>query len=245
MTVLSRREILKSGALVVAFQFCSSFPSLAQDAKQLSGSLKRSSFLDSWIRIDAGGQITVFTGKSELGQGIKTALIQVAAEELCVTPENIKLITSDTAQTPNEGFTSGSLSMSESGTAILNAAAQTREILLGLAASHMQVPADSLRAVNGAVESPDGRKLRYAELVKDLDLHVEAQPVSKKKNPDTYSVVGTPLQRVDIPGKVSGGAAYVQDMRLPNMVHARVVRPPAVGAVLQTAVRPSKPCRVF
>ena len=91
--------------------------------------------LDAWIRIDADGTVTVFTGKAELGQGIKTALIQVAAEELDVDPGAIALVTADTARTPNEGYTAGSHSMQDSGTAILHAAAQVRAILIGLAAT--------------------------------------------------------------------------------------------------------------
>ena len=100
-----------------------------RNAAGLPGSLKTTPLLDSWIRIDADGGITVFTGKAELGQGIKTALIQVAAEELAVEPAAITLVTADTGRTPNEGYTAGSQSMQDSGTAILHAAAQVRGIL--------------------------------------------------------------------------------------------------------------------
>jgi CO/xanthine dehydrogenase Mo-binding subunit len=129
---LSRRSVLITGALVLSF---SSRNLLAQTAEpppaqpaappppKRPGSLKDSPFLDAWIRVDANGAITVFTGKAELGQGIRTAITQVAAEELEVPFESLKLITADTAQTPNEGYTAGSQSMQESATAVRNAAA--------------------------------------------------------------------------------------------------------------------------
>src|SRR5262249_17042719 len=144
---LSRRHVLAGGgALIVSF----SLPTVHADAQTpqpapasppLPGSLKDNPMLDSWIRIDADGSITGFTGKRELGQGIKTAIRQVAAEELGVGLERIKLVTSDTALTPNEGYTSGSQSMSDSATAIRNVAAQMREILLARAAERLSVDA--------------------------------------------------------------------------------------------------------
>ncbi len=194
--------------------------------------MSASPFLDSWIRIDADGSITVFTGKAELGQGFKTAFQQIAAEELDVPFESLKVITADTHLTANEEYTSGSHSVQDSGTAIQNAAAQARELLLAEAARRLDLPAEALRTENAAVISPDGKRLGYGELVAAGMLHVQAQPKSKLKDPTTFKVMGQPLPRVDIPAKVTGGAAYVQDMRLPGMVHARVVRPPSYGAQL-------------
>ena len=98
------------------------------------GSLKETPFLDSWVRIDADGSITVFTGKAELGQGFKTAFQQIAAEELDVPFKSLTVVTADTGRTANEGYTAGSHSMQDSGTAILNAAAQARELLIAKAA---------------------------------------------------------------------------------------------------------------
>jgi nicotinate dehydrogenase subunit B len=239
---VSRRHFLAGGgALIVSFSL---FPRLlsaqgkdpnaaaGQEKVPLPGSLKDEPMLDSWIRIDADGSISVFTGKAELGQGIKTALIQVAAEELSVEFKRIDLITADTQRTPNEGYTAGSHSMQDSGTAIMNAAAQVREILVGLAARRFDVPADRLTAQNGEVRAEDGRRLGYGELVGGQQLHVRAQGSSKLKDPGAHALVGKPIERVDIPGKVTGGASYVQDLRLPGMVHARVVRAPSPGARL-------------
>ena len=234
--LVSRRNLLAgSGAMIVSFSLLRT-PLAEEGAKQtprLPGSLRTTPMLDAWLRIDASG-ITVFTGKAELGQGIKTALLQIAAEELAVEPSRIELITADTARTPNEGYTAGSQSMQDSGTAIRHAAAQARELLIDAAAKRIGVAADQLRTENGAIASPDGRRFQYGELIADGLLHVNAQPQSKLKEPRSYSVIGRDLRRVDIPGKVAGEVAYVQDLRLPGMVHARVVRPPSYGARLRS-----------
>ena len=231
--ILDRRHVLAGGgALIISFSLADAFAQdqsapAAAPAASLPGSLKKSPFLDSWIRIDADGSITVFTGKAELGQGFKTAFQQIAAEELDVPFESLKVITADTHLTANEEYTSGSHSVQDSGTAIQNAAAQARELLLAEAARRLDLSAEALRTENGAVISPDGKRLSYGELVAAGMLHVQAQPKSKLKDPTTFRVMGQPLPRVDIPAKVSGGAAYVQDLRLPGMVHARIVRPPS------------------
>jgi hypothetical protein len=124
--------------------------------------------------------------------------------------------------------------MQDSATAIRHAAAQAREILVNAAASRLGTSADRLIVRNGVVTTEDGRSLRYGELVTNELLHVQAQPQSKLKDPGTFAVIGQPIQRVDIPAKVTGGLAYVQDLRLPGMVHARVVRPPNYGARLRS-----------
>src|SRR5258705_1980838 len=237
---LSRRRFIAStGALVVSFALfprlaCAQQPPAPGGGTVLPGSLKDAPWLDSWIRVDADGRITVFTGKAELGQGIKTALIQIAAEELGVEPGRIQLVTADTARTPDEGYTAGSQSMQNSGTAIQNAAAQVRAVLLRLAAARLNVPELQLEARSGAVRASDGRNIAYGELVAGEALHVKAEPQSPLRDPQKRTVMGQPMQRIDIPAKVTGGVAYVQDLRLPGMVHARVVRSPSHGARLKT-----------
>lgn len=233
----SRRAVLAgSGALIVSFSlrsFAQEPPEGAEpEPVELPGSLDDDRFLDSWIRVDADGSITAFTGKAELGQGIRTALTQVAAEELDIEPHELTLITADTGLTPNEGFTAGSNSMANSGTAIRNAAAQVRTILFAEAARRLGVAAHELRAEARTVIAPDGRSIGYGELVADEILHVEAQPNSQLKDPGALRVIGRSFPRVDIPGKVTGGVAYVHDFVLDGMVHARVVRPPSPGARL-------------
>jgi len=237
MTILvSRRSVLAStGALLVSFSAAGRL--LAQETAQggappRPGSLQKFPYLDSWIRFDADGSIRVFTGKAELGQGIKTALLQVATEELDVPFERLKLVTADTQLTVNEEYTAGSHSMQDSGTAIMHAAAQARALLIAEAARRLDVDEADLKTENASVVAPDGRRLGYGELVAGNFLHVEAEPQSTLKEPSTFKVIGRSMQRIDIPAKVTGGVAYVQDLRLPGMVHARVVRPPSYGAGL-------------
>jgi CO/xanthine dehydrogenase Mo-binding subunit len=236
--ILDRRRVLAGGgALIVSFSLTGAFAqdrpaSAAAPAASRPGSLKTSPYLDSWIRIDANGAITVFTGKAELGQGFKTAFQQIAAEELDVPFGSLKVVTADTSLTANEGYTAGSHSMQDSGTAIQHAAAQARALLIAEAARRLGLAPENLSTENGTVIAPDGRRLGYGELVAADMLHVQAQPQSQLKDPVTFKVMGHSVPRVDIPAKVTGGEAYVQDMRLPGMVHARLVRPPSYGAQL-------------
>jgi CO/xanthine dehydrogenase Mo-binding subunit len=236
--ILDRRRVLAGGgALIVSFSLNQAFAEeqaapTAAPAPKPPGSLAHTPYLDSWIHVDADGRITVFTGKVELGQGFKTAFQQIAAEELDVPFASLKVVTADTKLTANEGYTSGSHSMQDSGTAIQYAAAQTRALLVAEAAKRLDLPVENFRTENGAVIAPDGQRLGYGELVAGDMLHVQAQAKSPLKDPATFKVMGQKVPRVDIPAKVTGGAAYVQDMRLPGMVHARVIRPPSYGAQL-------------
>ncbi|HZV21615.1 MAG TPA: molybdopterin cofactor-binding domain-containing protein [Hyphomicrobiales bacterium] len=238
--VLSRRSVLQGfGALIVSCRFVS--PVLAQEGSgqkavpELPGSLAKSPYLDAWIRIGSDNSITVLTGKAELGQGIKTALLQIAAEQLAVDMSALKIVMADTELTANEGYTAGSHSMQDSGTAILNAAAQARMLLISEAAKRWGIEAEKLRAENGAVIGPDGKRATYGEIVSDQFLHVEAQPQSQLIPPSEFKVMGRAIHRIDIPAKVTGGVAYVHDLRLPGMLHARVVRPPSYKASLRSA----------
>ena len=231
MNALTRRGLLGAGgALLVAF---STRPALAQHAAtKLPGSLDVEPRLSGWISIAPDGAVTVFTGKAELGQGIRTALLQVAAEQLDLAPDQITLVTADTGRTPNEGYTAGSHSMQDSGTAIMHAAAEVRAILVQAAAARWDVDPATVRTGGGRVMAAEGRSLGYGELVQALTADRPATPNPVLKDPARYGVVGKPVPRVDIPAKVTGGAAYVQDLRLPGMVHARAVRPPTYDATL-------------
>jgi CO/xanthine dehydrogenase Mo-binding subunit len=220
-----------AGALVVGFALAPEI--LAQAAAPaLPGSLGRTPLLDAWIRIDADGKVTVFTGKAELGQGIRTALLQVAAEELGLAPGALTLVTADTARTPDEGYTAGSLSMQQSGTAIRHAAAEVRAILTARAAERLGVAAETLTIEGGAIAAADGSRLGFGALVADETLHVAATGAAPLKEPGAYAVIGKSLPRVDIPKKLAGTASYVHDLRLPGMVHGRVIHPPRIGARL-------------
>jgi len=244
---LSRRSVLfGTGALVLAFTLkpalaqtkspgdeTQNFQAVAQPAPELPGSLKTNPNLESWLRVEASGKATIFTGKAELGQGIKTALLQIAAEELKIPFEKLSLVGPDTVLSPTEGYTAGSHSIQDSGTAIRHAAAQAREILLAEAGRRLSVPVEQLRAADGAITGPGGDKLGYGELVSDHLIEGRAQPTSKLTAPDQFVEMGKPRRRIDIPAKVTGGAAYIQDMRPDGMLHGRIVRPPSPGARLQ------------
>src|SRR3984957_882124 len=163
----NRRQVLAGGgALIVSFSLSDAFAEEGAPAAALKppGGLATAPYLDAWIRIDADG-ITAFTGKAELGQGFKTAFQQIAAEELDVPFEAVKVVTADTGRTANEGYTAGSHSMQDSGTAILHAAAQVRALLIVEAARRLDLAAENLRTEDGAVISSDGRRLSYGELV--------------------------------------------------------------------------------
>ncbi len=243
---LSRRSFLSAGALVVTFSLAPR--ALGQSAgggeggagpkvvaPKLAGSLKTNPWLDSWIQIDASGRITVFTGKAELGQGIRTALLQVAAEELDAPPAQVELVTVDTYRTPDEGLTAGSHSMQDSGTAIRNAAANVRLLLIQAAAKSWNAEPESVTTSgDGRLRSATGRVASYGEIAASLSLHVEAIPDAPLRSPKQFRTMGASIPRLDIPAKLTGGGAYVQDMRLPGMLHARVVRGPSVGTRLDS-----------
>ncbi|PXW28308.1 xanthine dehydrogenase family protein molybdopterin-binding subunit [Paraburkholderia caballeronis] len=242
----SRRHFIVSGALFVGFTLAAPRHARAdeviadegaaihvsQATEALAGSLKTNPLLDAWIRISPDGKVTVFTGKVELGTGVRTALLQVAAEELNMAPSLITFLTADTGASPDEGLTAGSHTIADSGTALLNAAAQVRGLLVSAAAGRFGVPAKSLVASDALILAPDGRSISYGDAVGLVDLHRNASATSPLKDPATFQVIGTSLPRVDIPSKVTGGISYVQDMQLPGMLHARIVMPPSYGATL-------------
>nr|WP_057924217.1 molybdopterin cofactor-binding domain-containing protein [Burkholderia ambifaria] len=244
----SRRHFMVSGALFVAFSLAPAARAaaevviadegaavhVAKATETLAGSLKTNPLLDAWIKIAPDGKVTVFTGKVELGTGVRTALLQVAAEELNMKPSLITFLTADTGASPDEGLTAGSHTMADSGSALLNAAAQVRALLVDGAAKQFGVDPRSLTVADALIKAPDGRTMRYGDAVRIVDLHRNATPTSPLKPPSTFAVIGTSLPRVDIPNKVTGGVSYVQDIELPGMLHARVVMPPVYDAKLQS-----------
>jgi nicotinate dehydrogenase subunit B len=231
MNAISRRDFAAGlGGITLAFTLA---PRLAVAQQRLPGSLDNNRLLDAWIRIGTDGNAIVCTGKVELGQGIVTALAQIAAEELDLPLGRVQMISGDTEKTPNEGVTAGSQSIENSGTALRLAGAQVRAILLELAAKRLGADVAALSVTDGVVAAPDGRKLSYAELAAAADLHREATAQTQPKPASAHRIVGKPIARRDIPAKVMGGAAFVQDLRLPGMLHGRIVRPPGYGAKLE------------
>src|SRR5262249_51551693 len=231
VSALTRRQFGQAaGALVLSFTLS---PRLGRAAAaKLPGSLEKNRMLDAWLRINADGSATIFAGKVELGQGILTALAQIAAEELDLPLARVAMISGDTAQPPDEESPSGSQSIEYGGTAVRLACAEALALLLARAAARLDTPAERLTVADGTIRAPDGRSIGYGELAAELDLHRDVTAKVEPKPTPSHKIVGTSTLRRDIPAKVTGGVAYVQDLRLPGMVHGRVVRPPRHGAKL-------------
>jgi nicotinate dehydrogenase subunit B len=203
---------------------------------KLPGSLKTDARIDSWLALDAAGIVNIFTGKVEYGQGVMTAVAQVGAEELDVALERIRVKMADTGATVDEKLTAGSGSIEESGAAIRFAAAAARAILMDKAAAALDVPRDTLIVEDGTVKSPaTNRQVTYWDLMGGQKFGAEVTPATKPKSPADYHIVGRPAPRLDIPAKVFGVRAFIQDMEVAGLLHGRVVFPPSYGAKLKSA----------
>src|SRR5712671_2727729 len=231
---LTRREFGTAlGGLVIAFSMAPRASAGAESAPRLPGTLEANRRLDSWLRIDPVGTVTIFTGRVELGQGATTALAQIAAEELDVTMTRVRMIPVDTNHSPNEGVTAGSNSIEAGGAALRSAAAEARAILIQHASQRLGVPADQLSADDGDIFAKSGpQRTSYWELAADMPLARDATNSAPAKPAKDHRLVGRPAQRLDIPDKVMGRPIFIQDMRLPGMVHGRIVRPPSYNAEL-------------
>ena len=199
-----------------------------------AGALAQASQVDDWLAVEPDGTVTVFSGKVELGTGIKTALAQIVAEELDVPFNHVKMVMGDTALTPDEGYTAGSTSIEYGGHALRQASAEARLALLELASERLDAAVDELIVSDGVVSvshHPD-RIVTFAELAGGRKFNRLITGQAPLKSPQDYRIVGKPVPRVDIPHKVAGEPSFVQDVRLPGMLHARVVRPPSPGAKL-------------
>ena len=228
----TRREILKSGgALVVSFSLAGTLDqALAQGAKPVA-----LTEVDSFLAIDPKGMVTVYSGKVDLGTGIATALPQIVAEELDVPFTAIRLVQGDTALTPDQGTTWGSLSIQLGGMQLRNAAATARAALLDEGAKRLNAKKEDLKVADGVITAGN-RRVSYGELIgnKSFNLKLDHTKPAASKDPKDYKIVGKPVSRVDIPPKVFGQFTYMQDFRVPGMLHGRVVRPPAFGANLES-----------
>jgi CO/xanthine dehydrogenase Mo-binding subunit len=232
---LTRRSFTKAmGGLVLAFSLDPAELLAQGAAARLPGSLNNNRRLDAWVRIGGDGNATVYTGKVELGQGILTALWQIAAEELDLALPRVKIYSADSANSPDEGQTAGSQSIENSGTALRLACAEVRGMLVDLAAAKLAVPADSLTVTDGVIMTPDRLKVAYGEIAGQLDLNREATGKVAPKPASAHKIVGQSTPRLDIPSKVTGRISYVQDIFEAGMVHGRVVRPPRYGSTLES-----------
>jgi CO/xanthine dehydrogenase Mo-binding subunit len=200
---------------------------------RLPGSLHVNRRLDRWLRVLPEGLVVLTPGKVELGQGILTALAQIAAEELDVALPRIRVQAAGTPTSPDEAVTSGSLSVQESGLAIRHACAEARGIFLSVVAQRSGVSREDIAVRDGDFVAPDGRVLdSYWSLAGSALLAVDATPHAVAKPATARRIVGASAARVDLPEKVFGAPRFLHDLRLPGMLHARMVRPAARGARL-------------
>jgi len=199
---------------------------------KLPGNLQTNRRLSQWLRIASKGTVTVTSGKVEIGQGILTALAQIAAEELDVKLGRIILVPAATPTSPNEGVTSGSLSIQDSGTALRYACAEARAIYLAEAAAELGVAVDSLSVEDGTITAPNGRRTSYWALADDALLDREATGSVAPKPPSAYKIVGQSTPRVDLPDKIFGLPRFIHDLVLPGMLYGQVVRPASRAARL-------------
>ena len=198
---------------------------VAESRLKRTGSLAKNPKLAQWVRVHRDGTVSIFSGKVEIGQGISTALAQIAAEELGITLGRIRMVPADTAVSPDEGVTSGSLSIQDSGVALRRACAQARALLLERAAARLGVSARDLQVADGAVRAA-GRSTSFWECADDAPFDCEVDETAALRSPRDYQVVGKPAQRRDLPDKIAGRPRFIQDMALPGMLYGRIVRPP-------------------
>ena len=228
----SRRDMLKGGgALIVSFTLApQGFAQGATAAKPVA-----LTEVDSYLVIDANGAVTLYSGKVDLGTGVTTALAQMAAEELDVPFARITVVQGDTTLTPEQGSTWGSLSIQVGGIQIRQASAAAKAALIDQAATRLGVKKEQLTVTDGVI-SGGGGSVTYGQLIggKTFSIKLDPKQPVATKDPKEFKVVGKSVPRVDIPGKVMGTFTYMQDFRVPGMLHARVVRPPAIEAKLES-----------
>src|SRR6516162_4211594 len=221
---LTRRKVLAGGVLTVGFALAG-WQSPTRAGGIGGARSVDPNAVDTFLSVNGDGTVTLYCGKVDLGQGLRIAMRQIAGEELGIGVDKIKYVEGDTALTPDQGRTSGSNGIQRGGTQIRRAAATARAGLIALAAQRLNVNPDDLIAEGGVVRSKSGAN-------NGGNFNLKLDPKAPLKNPATYSLVGKPLPRPDVPAKCTGTFTYMQDFSLPGMVHARVIRPPAIGAKL-------------
>jgi nicotinate dehydrogenase subunit B len=237
LSFISRRDLLKGGAaLVVSFALVPK-RAAAQNAKPLDPTE-----VDSFLAIHPDGSVTVYTGKVDVGTGLRIAVRQMAAEELGLPVERVALVEGDTGLTPDQGGTGGSTGLTRGGSEVRQAAATARRALLNLGAEQLKRPAAELTLTDGQVRPvAGGPSVAIETLIGGKQLSLKVDPKAPLQNPTRYQVVGKPFPRPDVPAKCTGKNVYLQDFTLPGMLHGRVIRPPAIGAKLlsvdETSIR--------
>ncbi|OKO92406.1 oxidoreductase [Bradyrhizobium sp. NAS80.1] len=201
-------------------------------APKLPVSLAANPKLSSWVRITDEGHVAISPGKVEIGQGIVTALAQIAADELDVEIIRIEMIRASTATSPNEGVTSGSLSVQQSGRALRHVCAEVRQLFLAAASERLGVDPSQLDVDDGTISGPGNVRTSYWELAGEVSLDHDATAGAAAKIAAKRAVAGHSVQRVDIPDKVFARPRFIHDRALPDILHGRVLRPDVSGARL-------------
>ena len=239
-TSLSRRDVLKAGgALIVTFTFDGILPRLVsgQSRGAVSDPTKPidPKLVDSFIAIHADGSVTVYSGKVDIGTGMRVAVAQMAGEELGVAPSRITVIDGDTGLCPDQGGTGGSNGLTRGGMEIRRAAATARRALLARASDQLHRQATELTIADGQIRPiAGGAGVSIASLVGDRQLSIAVDEKVPLVEPSHFTAIGKPLPRPDVVDKCTARHVYVQDFSLPGMLHARVIRPPSIGAKLQS-----------
>ena len=234
---ISRRRFLTTGGvLIVGLGLDRLGQAQAQtlpDADRFLGKPLVPDAVDSFLAVHADGSVTVFVGKVDIGTGGRIAMRQIVGEELDVPLERIAMIEGDTALTPNQGATAGSYGIARGGAQLRQAAATVRQALLAQAAQRLNRPAGDLQITDGVVSAKDGSaSVSYGDLLGDRAFNVKIDGKAPLKSHERFRFIGKSLPRPDMPAKVTGHHRYLHDLTLPGVLHARVVRPPALGATL-------------
>jgi len=232
MPTVSRREFIGTGgALIVSF---GGFHAQAQGPFDTHASHIDPNQLDSWVAVAGDGTVTAKTGKCDFGQGIYTAQTQLVAEELCVPVARVKLIQCDTDSTPDQGTTSGSQSSPTNfrTQGLAEAAATAREALLEMAARQWKISPQQLTVAEGVITAAGGRRITYAQLIGGKQFHLMLSATAKRRPRDQWKVLGKPVSSLDRKALMTGQFEFVQSVKVPGMLHGRVVRPPQMGATL-------------
>jgi nicotinate dehydrogenase subunit B len=191
----------------------------AERARAL-GALTKHPRLDDWLAFEPGRRVLIRSGKVELGQGIRTALVLVAAEELRLDPADIDVARPTTGLTPEEGNTAGSHSVQHSCVAVRQACAHAYRILILRAADALDAPAASLSASGGTITAPGGRAVSYWDLAAGRPFDTLVTHPASLQTPESYRWIGRGTARVDLAAKIAGEPVYVQDLRMPGMIAA-------------------------
>jgi nicotinate dehydrogenase subunit B len=206
----------------------------AAPSPKLPISLAANPQLSSWVRFAGDGEVTVSPGKVEIGQGIVTALAQIAADELDVDLSRVRMVRASTAASPNEGATSGSLSIQQSGRALRQACAEIRHIFLAAASDRLGVDTGALEVKDGTISGPGNVSTSYWELADEVSLDRDATLAGAPKAANRRTLAGQSVPRLDIPDKVFARRRFIHDLVLPGLLHGRVLRPEIAGAQLAT-----------